>query len=226
VKLVDRQPERELLEGVLASLRNPVGATIVLAGEPGIGKTSLLDFAAQHAADLTVVRVRGVEPEAEYCYATLYQAISSFLIELRKMPEPQRESLASVFGLGDSPHTATNEFLVGLATITFLSEAAASAPLLVIVDDAQWIDQASLQVLSFVARRLSVANPIGFIFAHRDSDRIRRFLEGLPEVRLTGLPAADARELLATAASGQVNDEVAARIVASQRKNQRPQPRS
>ena len=163
--LVDRQRERQALDSLLEDLRSGRGRALVVRGEAGVGKSALLEYAAGAAADMRVARAVGVESEMELAFAGLHQLCAPLLDRLERLPAPQREALGIAFGLrgGGAP----DRFLVGLAVLTLLSEAAEDRPLLCLVDDAQWLDRASAQVLAFVARRL-LADPVGLLFAARD----------------------------------------------------------
>jgi DNA-binding CsgD family transcriptional regulator len=187
-----------------------MSSVLVLRGEPGAGKTALLGYAVKSAGDFDVVRLAGIESEAELGFAALHQLLLPCLGGLDALPEPQRRALSTVFGL--SGGGLPDRFLVGLASLTLLSAAAAARPLLCVVDDAQWLDQESADVLSFVARRLH-ADAICMLFAVRDPAERRVGLDGLPELLVGGLPAAQAQELLASAAAG-ITEEVSQQIIA------------
>ncbi len=179
----------------------------------GIGKTRLLQYAVSQAGDLRVEQAAGVESEMELAYAGLHQLLAGMLEAAGKLPGPQRTAaLETAFGQvgGGAP----DKFLVGLATLTLLSEVARDRPLLCVIDDAQWLDQVSAQVLAFVARRLD-ADPVGFVFAVRQPSGDPDLFEGLPELPLRGLPADAARRLVRWAAAGPVNGPVADRLVAA-----------
>jgi energy-coupling factor transporter ATP-binding protein EcfA2 len=165
LSLVDRQRERQALDGLLQDLRSGHGRALVVWGEAGVGKSALLECAAGAAPDLRLVRAVGVESEMELAFAGLHQLCAPLLAHLERLPAPQRDALGVAFGLREG--AAPDRFLVGLAVLTLLSEAAGERPLLCLVDDAQWLDRASAQVLAFVARRL-LADPVGLIFAARD----------------------------------------------------------
>src|SRR6516162_8934077 len=154
--LLGRQREREALDGLVRDLRSGRGRALVVRGEAGVGKSALLEYAAGAAPDMRVARAAGVESEMELAFAGLHQLCVPLLDRLERLPAPQRDALGIAFGLraGGAP----DRFLVGLAVLTLLSEAAEDRPLLCLVDDAQWLDQASAQVLGFVARRL-LADP-------------------------------------------------------------------
>ena len=165
-QLVDRQRERQALDGLMEDLRSGRGWALVLRGEPGIGKTALLQYLIESASDMTVLRAVGVESEMELAYASLHQLCAPLLDRLERLPAPQREALRVVFGemRGAAP---PDRFLVGLGVLSLLSEVAEEHPLLCVVDDAQWLDQASALTLAFVARRL-LAERVGIVFAARE----------------------------------------------------------
>ncbi len=209
--LLDRVGERDRIDRVLAAARRGLSAVLVLRGEPGIGKTALLDYAIGAAAEFDVVRLVGIESETELGFGALHQLLLPFLGYLDSLPGPQRQALATAFGLRDGG--PPDRFLVGLASLTMLSGAATARPLLCVVDDAQWLDQESAGVLAFVARRLR-ADAIGILFAVRDPSERLVPLDGLPELRVRGLPSAEAGQLLASAAAGELDSKVSERIIA------------
>jgi DNA-binding CsgD family transcriptional regulator len=209
--LLDRVRERDRLVQAIASARSGVSDILVLRGEAGIGKTVLLDYAAESVPGLRVVRVVGIESDMELGYAGLHQLLLPFLGRLGTLPAPQVAALGVAFGLreGGPP----DRLLVGLAALSLLSAAAAEEPLVCLVDDAQWLDRESALVLAFVARRLQM-DQVAMLFAVRDQGVLPMALEGLPELRLAGLPAAEAHELLAKAVGADLDPAVGARIVA------------
>lgn len=209
--LVDRVAESAALDGMLAAIRDGLSGVLVLRGEAGIGKTALLEYATEQAGDMQVARVAGAESEMDLGFAGLHQLLVPFLPGVDRLPAPQRQALEAAFGLASSP--APDRFMVGLATLTLLSEVAASVPLLVIVDNAQWLDRASVEVLAFVSRRL-LADPVGMLFAVRTEDEGRATLEGLPELVVTGLPEEAAEELLAAVTGVPVDPRVVTLLVA------------
>jgi DNA-binding CsgD family transcriptional regulator len=214
--LLDRDVEKQAFDSLLAGLREGLSGVLVLRGEAGIGKTALLEYAVGSAQGMQVARVVGVESEMELGFSGLHQLLVTFLGRLEQLPVPQREALGSAFGLVEG--IQADLFLVGLAALTLLSDAAADQPVLCVVDDAQWLDQASALVLGFVARRL-FADRIGMLFAVREPAGPLALLEGLPELPLGGLPDAQARELLALVASATVDERVGDRIVSDARGN-------
>src|SRR5215469_12091940 len=149
--LVDRQRERQALDSLMEDLRSGRGRALVVRGEAGVGKSALLEYAAGAAADIRVARAAGVESEMELAFAGLHQLCAPLLDRLERLPAPQHDALGVAFGLreGDAP----DRFLIALAVLTLLSEVAEARPLLCVVDDAQWLDQSSAQVLAFAARR-------------------------------------------------------------------------
>src|SRR5215469_12064345 len=206
--LVDRQRERQALDGLMGDLRSGRGRALVVRGEAGVGKSALLEYTAGAAADMRVVRAAGVESEMELAFAGLHQLCAPLLDRLEGLPAPQRDALGTAFGLrgGGAP----DRFLVGLAVLTLLSEAAEDRPLLCLVDDAQWLDRASAQVLAFAARRL-LADPVGLLFAARDPGEQ---LSGLPDLEVRGLQEADARRLLRSVVRVRLDEQVRDRILA------------
>src|SRR5580658_4432776 len=211
--LLDRLPERAALGGLLEAARAGCSGVLVVRGEPGVGKTALLDWAVGSAAGLRVARVAGVESEMELAFAALQQLCAPMLDRLAGLPDPQREALGVAFGL--TTGAAPDRFLVGLAALSLLSEAAGQQPLLCVIDDAQWLDRASAQTLAFVARRL-LAEPVALLFATREPGEEFR---GLPELPVGGLREGDARELLASVIGGPLDERVRDRIVAETRGN-------
>jgi DNA-binding CsgD family transcriptional regulator len=198
------------LDGLLADVRAGRSRVLVIRGEPGIGKTALLGYAAQTARDFQVARAEGVESEMELPFAALHQLCGRMLDRLDRLPGPQREALGVAFGLRSGG--APDRFLVGLAVLGLVSEVAADQPLLCLVDDAQWLDQASAQALAFVARRLD-AETVALLVGTRDLAG-EGGLAGLPELVLRGLPDADARALLASVLPGRLDERVRDRIIA------------
>jgi DNA-binding CsgD family transcriptional regulator len=186
---------------------------LLLRGEAGIGKTALLEYLVESASDVKVARAVGGESEMELAYASLHQLCASLLERVGKLPAPQRQALEVVFGLSAGP--PPDRFLVGLAVLSLLSEAAEEHPLLCVVDDAQWLDQASALTLAFVARRL-LAERVGFVFAAREPSQE---LKHLPELELRGLRNGDARSLLTSAARFRLDERVLDRLIAETRGN-------
>jgi DNA-binding CsgD family transcriptional regulator len=213
--LSGRATERARLEQLLTAVRARQSAALVLRGETGIGKTALLEYVAARSEGDRVLRALGVESEMELPFAALHQLCTPLLDGLERLPSPQRDALDTAFGLRSGPRP--DRFLVGLAVLSLLSDAAEVQPLICLVDDAQWLDRSSAQVLSFVARRLQ-AESILLLFAERDQDELDE-LAGLPELRPQGLLEADARELLASANIGPLDERIRDRIIAEARGN-------
>jgi DNA-binding CsgD family transcriptional regulator len=208
VELAGRQAECAVLDGLVAAVRAGESRTLVLRGDPGVGKTALLEYLAGRAESCRVVRAVGVQTEMELAFATLHQLCAPLLDGLDGLPGPQRAALATAFGLSAGP--PPDRFMVGLAVLGLLSDAAAGRPLLCLVDDQQWADHASAQALGFVARRLG-AESVGLVFAARvPGDE----LSGLPELAVTGLAEAEARALLDAALTVPINALVRDQIVA------------
>jgi DNA-binding CsgD family transcriptional regulator len=210
VTLWGRGQQCGVLDGLLADVRAGRSRVLAVRGEPGIGKSALLGYAADTASDFRVARAEGVESEMELPFAALQQLCGRMLDRLDQLPAPQRDALGVAFGLRTG--SAPDRFLVGLAVLGLLSEVAADQPLLCLVDDAQWLDQASAQALAFTARRLD-AESVAMLFSTRNSGP-RDDLARLPELVLTGLPDADARALLASVLPGRLDERVRDRIIA------------
>ncbi|MGC1284303.1 MAG: ATP-binding protein, partial [Streptosporangiaceae bacterium] len=208
-----RRAECGVLDGLLERVRGGRSAALVVRGEAGVGKTALLDYAVESAPDLMSVRAAGVESEMELAFAGLHQLCGPMLDRLGRLPGPQRDALRIAFGLEEGP--APDRFLVGLAVLSLLSEAAGDRPLVCVVDDVQWLDRPSVLVLAFAARRL-LAKAVLVIFATRDPGAD---LRGLPRLMVEGLHHADARELLGSVVRWPLDERVANRLVAETRGN-------
>ena len=212
-KLLGRQRERRVLGRVLDAARDGHGGSLALYGEPGVGKTALLDDAIASAADFRVARATGVEGEIELAFAALQQLCAPSLDLIERLPDPQRGALAIALGLADG--NPANPFLVGLAVLNLLSEAAEQRPLLCVIDDAQWLDRASAQVFAFVARRL-LAERIAMTFAAREPIPS---LDGIAELQVHPLGHRDARALLDSVLPARLDERVLERVVADTRGN-------
>jgi DNA-binding CsgD family transcriptional regulator len=197
-----------VLDRLLDAVRAGESRALVVHGEPGAGKTALLEYMAGRAADCRVARTAGVQSEMELAFAGLHQLCAPLLDSLDRLPAPQRDAVRITFGLHLGP--APDRLLVGLAVLSLLSEAAEKRPLICLVDDAQWLDHASAQVLAFVARRL-VAESVGLVFGARV---IGEELTGLPELLVGGLREEDARALLDSVLTAPLNERVRDQIVA------------
>jgi hypothetical protein len=205
-----RNEQCRLIDALIAEARSGRSRVMVLRGEPGIGKSALMQYAAETGPDFHVARADGVESEMELPYAAVHQLCRPMLDHLDRLPEPQAAALRIAFGLRAGP--PPDRFLVSLAVLSLLSGQAESQPLLCLIDDAQWLDQASAQTLAFVARRL-YGESVAFLVGIRDGDETDPFA-GLPEVNLTGLADVDARTLLMSAIPGKLDGQVSERIVA------------
>ena len=213
--LLGRDAERQLLRDLIAGVQTGrTSHAMVLRGEAGVGKTALLDFALEHAVGCSTTHVAGVESEMELAFAGLQQLCVPLLDHLDELPVPQRAALDVAFGRGTG--TAPDRFLVGLAVLSLMAAASSDQPLVCVIDDAQWLDQVSVQTLAFVARRL-MAEPVALVFAARDGGA--EALAGLPELPIGGLADEDARELLESVLVGRLDERVRDRIIAETRGN-------
>ncbi|AFM19860.1 transcriptional regulator, luxR family [Mycolicibacterium chubuense NBB4] len=209
-----RDGECAELREFVAAVRAGDARALVLRGEAGVGKTALLDFAAQLATGMRCIQLAGVESDMELAYAGLQQLCAPLLSGLDDLPQPQRDALSVAFGRAEGP--APDRFLVGLAVLSLLAAASGDQPLLCVVDDAQWLDQVSVQTLGFVARRL-VAEPVGMLFAVRDTGV--EVLPGVAERTVGPLSDNDARALFESVMLGGVDPQVRDRVVAETRGN-------
>ena len=213
--LTDRRDECGVLGRLVNAVRSGEGRALVVCGDAGVGKSALMDYLAGRASGLgcRVARVVGVQSEMELAFAGLHQLCAPMLGRAERLPLPQRDALRTAFAL--SAGLPPDRFFVGLAVLSLLSEVAGDRPLVCVVDDEQWLDQASVQALGFVARRLD-ADPVGLVFAARDPGAE---LAGLPELEVTGLADSDARALLESALAGPLDAQVADLVVAETRGN-------
>jgi DNA-binding CsgD family transcriptional regulator len=202
-----------MLEELLADVRHGVSRTLVLRGEAGIGKTALLRYLIDSAAGMSVVSAAGVESEMELAYASLHQVCAPLLDRLERLPLPQRQALETVFGVSAGP--PPDRFLVGLGVLSLLAEDADGCPLLCVIDDAQWLDQASALTLAFVARRL-LAEPVGIVFAAREPGAE---LQHVADLEVHGLAGGDARALLLGYVHGPLDPAVFEQILAESHGN-------
>ncbi len=191
--LIGRDNERQQIGQALARARSGTSATLALVGEPGIGKTALLGYAAEQAAGMQLLRARGIESEAQIPFGSLLELIRPALAMLGQIPPPQAAALESALAL--RPGTAHDRFAVGAATLSLLAAYAEQAPVAVLVDDAQWLDGSSAQALLFAFRRL-VADPIAVLVAVREGEP--SLLDGadLPVLRIGGLTSDEAALLV------------------------------
>ena len=213
MKLIDRHSECAVLDRLIETVRSGESRALVVSGEAGVGKTALLEYLAEQASGCRLARVAGVQSEMELPFAVLHQLCAPMLDKLQGLPVPQRDALQIAFGMSSGP--APDRFLVGLAVLNLLSDAAEQQPLICVVDDEQWLDRASAQVLGFAARRL-VAESVGMVFAARDPSSETA---GLPDLTVEGLPEADARALLDAALTGPLDTRVRDQILAETQGN-------
>jgi DNA-binding CsgD family transcriptional regulator len=209
MRLLGRHAECEVLDRLLADALAARSGVRVLRGDAGVGKSALLDYLTARTKGWRVARAVGVESEMELAYSGLHQLCAPMLDQLGRLPAPQRDALATVFGQNTGP--APDPFLVGLATLTLFAEIAEQQPLVCIVDDAQWLDSASAQILGFVARRL-LAERVVLVCAARTGtgDDV---LAGLPELSIHGLGDGDARALLLDNVHGPLDAAVSDQII-------------
>jgi DNA-binding CsgD family transcriptional regulator len=207
-ELTDRHTERRILDRFVERVRRGAGQALVVRGEPGVGKTVLLGYLVGHAAGFRVARAAGVQSEMELAFAGLHQLCHPLLDRAGHLPEPQHQALRTALGLAAGP--PPDRFLVGLAVLSLLSEAAGERPLICVVDDQQWLDLASAQALGFAARRLA-ADPVGLVFAARVPGQD---VAGLPELAVGGLAERDARLLLDSVLTAPLDERVRDQIIA------------
>jgi DNA-binding CsgD family transcriptional regulator len=212
-ELTGRRRERDVLDRLVEAVRAGESQALVVRGEPGVGKTALLEYLVERASGCRVLRAAGVQSEMELAFAGLHQLVSPALDRVERLPVPQRDALRTAFGV--SPGPAPDRFYVALAILSLLSDLAEEQPLICVVDDEQWLDRASAQVLAFVARRLG-AEGVGLVFAARGASDESA---GLPELAVEGLREEDARALLDSVLAGPLDEWVRDQIVAETRGN-------
>ncbi len=206
--LTGRRSERDVLDRLIDAVRAGEGRALVVTGEPGVGKSALLEYVVKAAADMRVARAAGVESEMELAFAGLHLLCAPLLDRLEGLPGPQRDALGVAFGLREGG--APDRFMVALAVLTLLSELAEERALLCVVDDAQWLDRASAQVLAFAARRL-LAEPVGLVFAAREPGEQ---FQGVTDLEVPGLPDQEARALLRSVVGFGLDERARDRILA------------
>jgi DNA-binding CsgD family transcriptional regulator len=211
--LTGRGSERDVLDQVLAAVRTGQSGALVVSGEPGIGKTALLEYIVEEARGCRVLRTAGIQSEIELAFAGLHQLLVPLMERVKYLPIPQSDALRTAFGLSSGP--APDRFLVGLAVLGLLSEVAEERPVLCVVDDEQWLDRASAQVLTFVARRVDEESVV-LVFAAR---KTKGDLVGLPELAVGGLPDGEARALLESVLAGPMDARVYDQILSESRGN-------
>src|SRR2546421_12143758 len=213
--LLDRRSEREVLDRLLEAVRQGESRVLVVRGEPGVGKSALLEHLVEQTSGCRVARAPGVQSEMELVFAGLQQLCAPMLDRLERLPAPQRDALGTAFGLTSGG--APDRFLVGLALLGLLTEVADERPLVCLVDDAQWLDRASLQALEFVARRL-FAESVALIFAVRQSGG-EQPLAGVPEMVVGGLGKGDAGGRLGSGIRWPLGGRVRDRVLSGRRGN-------
>jgi DNA-binding CsgD family transcriptional regulator len=209
--LTGRHSERVVLDRLIDAVGAGESRALVLRGDPGVGKTALLEYLAEQAAGFQVVRAAGVQSEMELAFAGLHQLLASMLDRLDGLPAPQSEALRTAFGLASG--RPPDRFFVGLAVLNLLSDVADEQPLLCVVDDEQWLDRGSADVLAFVARRLE-AESVGLIFAAR---AVSGELAGLPELVVGELDAVEAGALLDSILTAPLDPRVREQIISETR---------
>jgi DNA-binding CsgD family transcriptional regulator len=210
-----RRRECEILDSVLEDARAGRSRVLVLRGEAGIGKSALLEHIGERASVCRITRTTGVESEMAFAFAGLHRVCAPLLDNLDKLPAPQRDALGTVFGL--TPGPPPEQFLLGLAMLGLLTDAADGSPVVCLIDDAQWLDPSSALTLEFVARRLD-ADAVAMVFAVREPTAAP-VLTGLPELQLGGLGDEDARALLDAVTTGRLDKRVRDRVIAESRGN-------
>ncbi len=214
--LVGRDPERALLAALVAQARHGTAGSIVVRGEPGVGKSALLDVLVAEAGESTVLRTRGLEVEAPLAFAALHRLLRPLARLRDQLPTPQARALRVAFGEDEGP--SVEPFLVGVATLSLLTTAAEEALVVCVVDDAHWLDSASADALLFCARRLG-ADRVAMVFAARDGAGERFEAPGVDEHALTGLGGEAARTLLADRLGGEPAEDVVQRLIEDTRGN-------
>ncbi|AWB92600.1 helix-turn-helix transcriptional regulator [Aeromicrobium chenweiae] len=213
MELIGRRAECRQLDEVLHAVRSGAGRALVLRGYTGVGKSALMEYAVRQAAGCRVVRVAGFESEKELAYAGLQHLCTPILDRLDQLPDPQRDALSTAFGLSAGP--VPDQMLIGLAVLSLMSHAAEGQPLICVIDDLQWLDRASVRVLSFVARRLAAESTAIFMATRTDDPQIAN----LPTMEVEGLGRAAAAALLDTVWTGPLDERVRQRIIAETRGN-------
>ena len=213
--LRDRREERAALDELLQAVQSGTSRALLIRGEAGIGKTALLEYLASQATGCRVLRISGAEPEMDIAFAALHQLSAPLLHRLGRLPGPQQDTLRTVFGLADGP--PPDELLIGLSLLSLLAEAATDRPLVCLIDDAQWLDTATLRAVTFAARRVQ-AESVGLVLAVREPYEGTGF-DQLPELVLSGLPEQDARSMLASTLNSPADDRIVQRILAESQGN-------
>jgi DNA-binding CsgD family transcriptional regulator len=213
--LIGRTSELAALDGLVRSVTSGLSAALVLRGEAGVGKTALLDHVAETATDLEIRRVSGLESEAHLDFAAIHRLLIPHLAQVDDLPPTQAQALRTAIGLSDA--APANSFILGLSVLTILSQVARRQPLLIIVDDAQWLDPESVEILGFVARRLH-AEQLGMLFSVREP-ATPPLLEGIAHLQVDGLGEPEAVDLLLSLAPDLLDRQIAKRVAAQSRGN-------
>jgi DNA-binding CsgD family transcriptional regulator len=208
--LMDRDVEQGVIRELLENARAGMGGALVLRGDAGVGKSTLLEQAVLSAPEAQILRLAAAESEMAFSFAAVHQLVRPLLPALDRLPEPQRRALGVCFGMVSGP--PADPFLVGLAVLTLLTDAAATRPVLCVMDDAQWLDGESIDVLAFVARRL-LADRVVMLFAVRETAQPDPWMPGLPELRIAGLPKRAAGRLLEAVSGEPLDADVGEHIV-------------
>jgi DNA-binding CsgD family transcriptional regulator len=210
--MINREAEREQLSTLLADARGGLSGALVVRGEPGVGKSTLLEFALSNAGELSVVQIAGVESEMDLSYAGLHRLLLPFTREINALPVLQGTALSAAFGLGSEPAVPAQRLLVSLATLTLLARVASKKGLLCVVDDAQWLDRESLEVLAFVGLRIQ-ADGIVMLFGVREPSEREVPFDGIPSVLVRGLSPDHANALLASVSRTFIPAPIATQLV-------------
>lgn len=208
--LLGRAAECAMLDKLATDVRGGFTGTLLFIGEPGVGKTRLLQYMADSAADVTTLWIVGAQSELRLGFAALHRLVMPYLDRLDRLTGPHRNALEVTFGLTGGP--PPSRLLVSLAALALLSHVAAERPVVCLIDDAQWLDQESLAVLGFIARRLH-ADPIGMVFSAREHAGDLIALDGLATRRIAALDTASAHSILDEAVSGPLDPRVSARVI-------------
>jgi hypothetical protein len=196
--LIGRDPEQRLIETLVKQARDGVSAALVIRGEPGIGKTAVLEQAARNSG-LRTLRCTGIQSENDVPFAALEQLLRPLRHGAERLPAPQAAALRGAFGL--SNQRVEDRLLLGLATLNLLAEATEDGPLICLVDDLQWVDGPSAQALLFAARRLGTEGVV-MLFAVRNDPALWFEAPGIPQLTLGPLSDREAREVVATRGGG------------------------
>src|SRR5256886_7678932 len=208
--LLGRDVELRTVDQALAAARLGKSSRLLIRGEPGIGKTAVLDYAVEKAGSMRVLTARGVEFEADVPFAGLHDILHPTLGLLDRLPPIHASALRSSLGLG--PRIESDRLIIGAAVLGLISAYAEEAPLLITIDDAQWLDRASAEAIGFAARRL-FADPVAILIAVREDEESPLLVAGLPELSVRGLDQVSAIALLERVANGKASSDLARRLL-------------